>query len=127
MIYSVLEDDIIKLLDSAVKLTVHETVAELRKSGFLSSPDKMAYKVASQKIQEHFAAIKAGEPGDKGIETAMRAISRDEYRDVLRLYYYNGMTIEQIAEFYDCDPCTITRNKKRLCLEVQKKLQEIQN
>ena len=127
MIYSVLEDDIIKLLDSAVKLTVHETVAELRKSGFLTSPDKMAYKVAAQKIQEHFAALKAGEQGDSDVDIALRAISRDEYRNILRLYYYNGMTIEQIAEVYDCDPCTITRNKKRLCLEVQKKLQEIKN
>ena len=123
MIYSVLEEDIIKLLDSAVKLTVHETVAELRKSGFLTSPDKMAYKVAAQKIQDYFAAIKAGEPGDKDIRTAInQSISRDEYKNVLKLYYYDGKTIEQIAEVYDCDPCTITRNKKRLCLEVQRKL-----
>lgn len=118
--YAVEINDLEKLLESAVKLTVHETVAELRKSGLLSTPDKMAYKVAAQKIQSHFDAISAGGQGDKQIAEAIKEI-KDEYQGILKYYFSDHMTIEKIAEIYDCDPCTITRNKKRLCLEVYKR------
>ena len=115
-------NDLMNLLDQAVRLTVHQTVRELRKNGFLRENDSIAYESTQNLLKAHFDAIKEGEPGNPEVYQALESLSQDEYHNIIYLYYYKGMTIEGIAEAYDCDPTTIQRNKKRLCIEISKKI-----
>lgn len=115
-------NDLMNLLDQAVRLTVHQTVRELRKNGFLRENDSIAYESTQNLLKAHFDAIKEGEPGNPEVDQALESLSQDEYHNIIYLYYYKGMTIEGIAEAYDCDPTTIKRNKKRLCIEISKKI-----
>lgn len=48
------------------------------------------------------------------IDDAIVALQDDPYYDLIRLRYFEGCTREDIAEHFDCDVKTVTRNKNRL-------------
>lgn len=48
------------------------------------------------------------------IDAALEIIKGDPYYEIITMYYFEKKTREDIAEHFDCDPSTISRNKKRL-------------
>lgn len=115
------DKDIIELIEATVRMTVHETVAELRKGGFLLVPDKPAYENTAARLRSYFAKINddvALGADDLDIEYAITAVQSDPMYLILPLYYSDGCTIDEIALMLECAPCTVTRNKKRLCLKI---------
>lgn len=110
------KEEVFGLLSEVIRLSVRETISELRKMGFLNRDERQAYKSVSRKLYDYFDAISAGESGDPDIADALDSLIDDDYFPVLLYYYEDRMTVEQIAEAYDCEVSTITRNKKRLCL-----------
>lgn len=48
------------------------------------------------------------------IDKALEKISGDNYFDLIRLRYFEGQTREEIAEYFNVDVATISRNKNRL-------------
>lgn len=50
----------------------------------------------------------------KVIDTALDKIKEDPYFEIIKMKYYEGKSREQIAEFFEVDVSTITRNKNRL-------------
>lgn len=112
------KEEVFGLLAEVIKLSVRETISELRKMGFLNRDERQAYKSVSRKLFSHFEAISAGENGDPDITDALDSLIDDDYFPVLLYYYEDRLTVEQIAEIYQCEVSTITRNKKRLCLQI---------
>lgn len=57
------------------------------------------------------------------INKCLSEISDDDYYDIIKLWYLKEKkqryTREQIAEYFDCDVDTITRNRKRLINELK--------
>lgn len=118
MDYTVNKEDLVNLLDEAITLTVRETISELKKTGFLRKDDKQVYKSISKQLRAYFGALLDGEQPDPEMGRALENIIDDDYFPVILYYYQDGFTIEKIAEIYDCEVSTITRNKKRLCLMI---------
>lgn len=50
----------------------------------------------------------------KIIDTALNTIKKDKYYKVIEYIYFESKTREEIAEIFDCEVKTITRNKNRL-------------
>ena len=48
------------------------------------------------------------------INQALELIKDDPYYSIIEMIYFEGKTREQVAEFYDVEPKTLTYNKKRL-------------
>ena len=48
------------------------------------------------------------------IDNALDTLKDDPYYDLIALRYFKGCTREEIAEHFDCDVKTVTRNKNRL-------------
>ena len=48
------------------------------------------------------------------IDDALSKLEDDKYYDLIRLRYFEGKTREEIAEYFDVDVATISRNKNRL-------------
>ena len=53
------------------------------------------------------------------IERALETIQDDKYFDIISLKYWDGMTLEVVAEALNCDVSTIYRNKNRLVNRVK--------
>lgn len=115
--------DILELLEEVIRATVRETVSELRKTGYLRENDKLAYKSMADKLRSYFEAVSDGKRADPAVKEALADIADDYYFPVIILYYRERKTIEQIAEIYNVEVSTITRNKKRLCLTMHHYIQ----
>lgn len=48
------------------------------------------------------------------VNNALKKIEDNEYYDIISMYYFEGMTIEEIAEELGCATGTISTNKKKL-------------
>ncbi|MCI9434765.1 MAG: sigma-70 family RNA polymerase sigma factor [Bacilli bacterium] len=48
------------------------------------------------------------------VNNALKKIKNDKYYDIIPMYYFDEMTIEEIAEELDCSVGTISMNKKDL-------------
>lgn len=116
--YTVTKEDLSKLLQDVISCTIRETIAELKKTGFLRRDDKEAYKTIDKRLKAYFGAKISGEEPDPDMTRALRSIVDDDYFPVIMYYYQEHMTIEAIAEAYNVEVSTITRNKKRLCLMI---------
>lgn len=53
------------------------------------------------------------------VKRALRKIEDDKWYDIIPMYYFNRMKIEEVAEELDCSVSTISDNKKRLMNELK--------
>lgn len=100
--------------EKTVKLIVKETIKELRKTGYLKRSDDIAYSEISSRLFDYFKNPES----DPEVGNALESIKGDQYYNIIPLYYRNRLTIDWIAEDFNCEISTITRNKKRLCLKI---------
>lgn len=106
------------MLDEAeVKRIVQLTIKEMRKQELLRDAESAAYKEISERLHRYYD----GEPDDD-LRAVLRDVECDRYFDVILLFYCEGHTVESIAEQLSMDVRTISRNKKRLCIELYSKL-----
>lgn len=59
---------------------------------------------------------------DAKVSNALKLISDDYYIDIIYLQYRDGHTIEGIAEYFNKEPRTILRNKKRLMYKIYEEI-----
>lgn len=97
-----------------VREVVIETVKELRNSGLLRRQDDVAYAEMAARLIQYYK-----EPEhDRQMADVLEKMQGDYYFNILPEYYKHRNTIEIIAEEYGCEISTVTRNKKRLCLQL---------
>lgn len=86
---------------------------------FSSSPTSTyEIKTDSDKAEEKIEAIEQSIQVTKNfisvIDAALDVLKDDHYFDIIRMKYFEGKTREEIAEHFDVDVSTISRNKNRL-------------
>lgn len=109
-----------ELTREAVRQIVIDTVKELRNNGLLRRQDDVAYAEMAVRLFNYFK-----EPEhDEALGKALEQMKGDYYYTILPEYYRERHTIEMIADEYGCEVSTVTRNKKRLCLQLYLELSE---
>lgn len=101
-----------------IRATIEETIRQLKANGLLRSAADLAYKEAGEILKEYY---RDGEQRED-ISEVLRKLKKDKYFKIIPLYYSYGYTIEEIAESYQVEVSTISRNKKRLSLEIYNKI-----
>ena len=77
-----------------------EYLSELEKD-----EDKIEQISNSIAITKHYIAI---------VDRELEKLSSDSYYDLIRLLYFEGMTQDEVSEYYECSQRTVWRNKQRL-------------
>ena len=103
-----------ELTEETVKEIVKTTVRELRKNGLLKRGDDVAYSEISERLFEYYQNPER----DSEMAEALERIKSDYYFEIIPKYYSEKYTIDWIAEEFQCEISTVTRNKKRLCLRL---------
>lgn len=81
-------------------------------TGFIEVKSDM--EKAEEKIEAIRLRIQTTKNFIKVIDDALDMLADDPYYDLIRLRYFEGCSREEIAEHFDCDVKTVTRNKNRL-------------
>lgn len=105
--------------EKQIQMIVRLTIEELKRSGILKNYNELAYSEISSVLAAYYDD---GET-DTAITKALHSIESDPYYKIIPLYFRYSYTIEKIAEVFDVEVSTITRNKKRLCLAIYNEIQ----
>lgn len=106
-----------------------QTVVKLKKSGLMNASNVSAFK-KTENLLKNYNKYKIAIETDpdntnktkkliKIIDRALETIEDDSYYSIIEMYYFEHKTREEIAEFYDVEVKTITRNKSRLVNEMK--------
>lgn len=99
-----------------VQEIIRMTIAELQRAGMLKDTRDASYAEANDLLKRYYSR---GEK-DADVAAALARLDGDPYQKIIPLYYGYGYTIDEIAEDFGVETSTISRNKKRLCIEVLK-------
>ena len=102
------------MTEKEVELVVEKTIIKLRQHGLLRRDDEVAYTEIKNRLYDNYKY-----PGDDpALDAAIDHFSDDPYFGILDGIFLKRMTQEELAEQYGCEPRTISRNKKRLCIDI---------
>lgn len=117
--------EIRKLIDEVTT----QTVVKLKKSGLISNHNVSVAK-KTENILKNYNKFKIAIANDKKntvktqtlikiINEALKTIEDDPYYKIVEMFYFKRQTIAEIAEYFNVDDKTISRNKKRLINEIK--------
>lgn len=106
-------------LATLIAVIVRNVISEQTAKNLLIDSDEIAYKAVSERLQRFYAPY--GDT-DTELSNVLETLKYDRYKHIIWMFYRDGKTIEEIAEKLGVDSRTISRNKRRLCLAIYKKL-----
>lgn len=116
-------------IEKLINQVTNQTVIKLKKSRLMKDDKKTAFKKTEELLRnydKYMAAISVDPEGTgktqkliKIINNALKSIEEDPYYGIIEMFYMEHKTREEIAEFFDVEVKTITRNKARLIDELK--------
>lgn len=103
------------MTEEEIRRIVTMTVKAMKREGMLRNANDVMYGEMARRLHGHF-----NEEYSEKVAKALNEIKTDMYYSIIPLYYGKRMTHEDIAEAMNVEVSTITRNKKRLCIELYK-------
>lgn len=100
---------------------VRMTINEMLKKNLMRTPESVAYKTISDRLAVYYAPYTMPH-SDAQLAAALDVIKNDKYFIILPMFFRNRYTVEEIADRLGVDMTTVTRNKKRLCLEIYSRI-----
>lgn len=109
-----------KSVKKIIDETVNVTVAKLKLSGLMKDNGLTAFQKTERALRL-YRSIQNGH-SEKGIsdkfvelvDNALEGLKDDLYYEIIPMTYFEGMTREQVAEYFDTTVTTISRHKTRL-------------
>ena len=99
---------------------VQTVLSYLIRQKLLKDPEDIAYRMISHRLFQHW--MPANNP-DLQLEEVLKELEDDPYIYAIILFYRDRCTVETIAERMGVDVRTVSRNKKRICIEIYRRLE----
>ena len=110
-----------KIIEKAAEKAANKTVERLRKCGHLKDVYCTSFQ-KTEKVLYLYTKLPADHPERQRIDKALETIKDSDYCDVIASKYFDGLTISEISDIYDCKYQNITYQKnqliKRLAVEL---------
>lgn len=105
--------EIKKLIEDTAEATAQKTVRNLKSMGKLKRVFGNSFR-KTEKLLYLYPKLPADHPERIRVDNALTAIEDSDYKDVVASKYFDGLTLEEIAEIYDCKPQNISKNRNKL-------------
>lgn len=121
------DEQITQYIDMAVDTAVKKTVTSLRINKVLKDDQKTGIEKI-EGLLRYYPLAKNLKNDDyaqrivRQIDAALEAIQDDLYYNIIPMTYFNGELRETIAGEFNTSVTTISRNKKRLLIELEKRI-----
>ena len=105
-------------IDEIIERTVNRTVLKLKMTGLIKDHEKPATAKTEVLLLNYRIFKSSDQPYTRRItgkvETALNGIRSDPYYSIIPMFYFDGISREEIADSFGVTPTTISRNKSRL-------------
>lgn len=113
MVKRMTDEEITKLIEKTAEQTASKFMLRLNKTGrtayiFLNSFKK------TEELLYLYPKLPENNAERLRVDKALEKIKDDEYRDVIASRFFDGMTLSEISEIYDCQYRNISKQKNRL-------------
>lgn len=109
--------EITELIDRAAEAAVDKAIRKLKQERLIKDNHRTSYK-KMEGMLKLYPSLSYDNENKKKIDQAIEALDKSEDKDILRLYYFQYMTLEDIADIYERDIKTIWRKKKALVMKL---------
>lgn len=76
-------------------------------------------EIVKEQVKSIQRSINSTERCIQNIDDALKRIDSDEYAGIIKMRYLEGKSQEEIADYYEVNPSTVSRNKSRLINELK--------
>ena len=102
-----------QLIDKAAEAAAAKTVKKLKDAGRITYVFSNSFK-KTEELLYLYPKLPEDHPERQRINQALEKIADDDYKDVIASRYFDGLTIMEISEIYDCKYQNISKKRNKL-------------
>lgn len=106
-------EDLQKMIDIAAEAAATKTLRKLKEAGRITYVFSNSFK-KTEELLYLYPKLPADHPERLRIDKALEKIKDDDYKDVIASRYFDGMTITEISDIYDCKYQNISKKRNKL-------------
>jgi len=108
-----MDEELKKVIDQAAEAAAMKTLRKLKDAGRITYVFSNSFK-KTEELLYLYPKLPEDHPERKRIDEALKKIENDDYKDVIASRYFDGMTIMEISEIYDCKYQNISKKRNKL-------------
>lgn len=101
------------LINKAAEAAANKTLQKLKSAGRIHYVPTNSFK-KTEELLYLYPKLPEDNPERIRIEKALEKIKDDDYKDVIASRYFDGMTITEISDIYDCKYQNISKQRNKL-------------
>ena len=106
-------EDLQKMIDKAADAAALKTLRKLQDAGRITYVFSNSFK-KTEELLYLYPKLPEDHPERIRIDKALERIKDDDYKDVIASKYFDGLTITEISEIYDCKYQNISKKRNKL-------------
>lgn len=107
------DEELKALIEKTAETTASKTIKKLKDNGRITYVFSNSFK-KTEEILYLYPKLPEDNAEKIRIDAALEKLVDDEYKDVIASRYFDGMTISEISDIYDCQYKNISKQKNRL-------------
>ena len=115
------DEELHRIIQKAADEAAAKTLNKLKSAGRITYVFSNSFK-KTEELLYLYPKLPADHPERIRIDEAMKKIQDDEYCDVIRSRYFEGMTIVEISDIYDCKYQNISKKRNKLVKQLAAEL-----
>lgn len=107
------DEELERMIQKAADQAALKTLNKLKESGRITYVFSNSFK-KTEELLRLYPKLPDDHPERKRIEQALEKIKDDDYCDVIASRYFDGLSIVEISEIYDCKYQNISKKRNKL-------------
>ena len=112
-VISMTTDEFESLINKAAETAAAKTLKKLKENGRVTYVFINSFK-KTEELLYLYPKLPENHPERQRIDKALEKIQDDDYCDVIASRYFDGMTITEISDIYDCKYQNISKKRNKL-------------
>lgn len=106
-------EEVKQIIDQAAETAAIKTLRKLKDAGRITYVFSNSFK-KTEELLYLYPKLSEDNPEKQRIDEALKKIEADDYFGVIPSRYFDGMTITEISEIYDCKYQNISKKRNKL-------------
>jgi len=108
-----MEERLKDIIDQAAEAAASKMMRKLKEAGRITYVFSNSFK-KTEELLYLYPKLPEDHPERQRVDKALEKIQDDDYKDVIASRYFDGMTIAEISEIYDCKYQNISKKRNKL-------------